>query len=138
MRILKLASVSLMFGFGVISTGCATISEEDCLAGNWADRGFKDGKDGVSRDRLLDYSETCAKFGASPDRAAYLANFERGVLRYCTYNTGFERGEAGRDYNEVCSGTLADDFSVGYEDGRAVYAIYQKHKSLIADYAYSL
>lgn len=138
MRILKIAGASLIIGIGALSTGCATISEEDCLAGNWADRGFKDGKSGTSRDRIADYSEACAKFGASPDRATYLANFERGLLRYCTYDKGYDRGEAGRGYNEVCSGALADDFSAGYEEGRAVYAIYKEHKSLISSYEETL
>ena len=59
---LALASTTLM-------TGCETISEEACLAGNWEDIGFRDGEQGRSRSRLVKIAETCGEVGQpGPER----------------------------------------------------------------------
>ena len=115
-------------------SGCATISEDQCLAGNWAERGYKDGANGVSRGRLADYADTCAKYAVAPHSAAYLDNYEAGLVTYCTYERGFRRGKNGDSYNQVCSGELARDFAPGFDEGRVVYEIYKEHKRLIRAY----
>jgi len=114
--------------------GCASISEGECVSGNWSDIGYKDGVNGKSRGKLADYAKTCAKYGADPNREAYLTAFDSGLVKYCTYERGFERGENGNSYNQVCSGDLATGFSQGYDEGRAVYEIYREHKRLIGEY----
>ncbi|NNC37983.1 MAG: DUF2799 domain-containing protein [Hyphomonadaceae bacterium] len=115
-------------------SGCATISEDQCLAGNWAERGYTDGARGVSRGRLVDYADTCAKYAVSPDNRAYIDNYEAGLRTYCTYERGFARGKNGDNYNQVCSGELARDFAPGYDEGRVIYEIYKEHKRLINVY----
>lgn len=112
-------------------SGCASISEDQCLAGNWAERGYKDGAKGVSRGRLADYADTCAKYAVSPHNAAYLDNYEAGLVTYCTFERGFTRGKNGDSYNQVCSGDLAREFAPGFDDGRVVYEITQEHERLI-------
>lgn len=119
-------------------TGCETISENDCLTGAWADYGYEDGLNGRSSDRVADYAKRCGEFGVRPDSQAYLASYERGIEKYCTYERGYERGENGDSYNQACSGPLAVDFAPGYDEGRAVYEIYREHKSLVADYEETL
>jgi len=114
--------------------GCATISEDQCLAGNWAERGYKDGANGISCGRLADYADTCAKYAVSPNNAAYLNNYEAGLRSYCTYERGFKRGKNGDSYHQVCSGELARDFAPGYDEGRVVYEIYKEHENLINAY----
>lgn len=114
--------------------GCASISESECVSGSWSDIGYKDGVNGKARDRLANYAKTCAKYGVQPDRNAYLTAFENGLVKYCTYEQGFELGENGNSYNQVCSGNNSSGFSQGYDEGRAVYEIYREHKRLIAAY----
>jgi len=126
------AAILSMVSIGLI--GCASISEGECLSGNWSDIGYKDGVNGKSRGKLADYAKTCAKYGANPDRKAYISAFESGLIKYCTYERGFELGENGNSYNQVCSGNLATGFSQGYDEGRAVYEIYREHKRLIGEY----
>ena len=55
-------------------------------------------------------------------------------MKYCTYQRGYDLGENGSSYNQVCSGDLADGFSQGYDQGRVVYEIYSEHKRLISEY----
>jgi len=124
--ILSIAAIGL--------AGCTSISEDDCIAGNWSDLGYKDGVNGKSRDTLSGYIKTCAKYDVKLNRDVYLAAFESGLLKYCTYEQGYELGENGNSYNQVCSGDLSTGFSQGYDEGRAVYEIYREHKRLIGEY----
>lgn len=118
--------------FGLV--GCASISEGECVSGNWSDIGYQDGANGKARGKLADYTKTCAKYGAQPNRDAYLTAYESGLVKYCTYQRGYDLGENGSSYNQVCSGNLADGFSQGYDEGRVVYEIYNEHKRLISEY----
>jgi len=115
-------------------SGCASISEGECVSGSWSDIGYKDGVKGKARDKLGDYAKTCAKYGVQPNSAVYMTAFESGLVKYCTYEQGFELGENGSSYNQVCSGNNATGFSQGYDEGRAAYEIYREHKSLISSY----
>jgi hypothetical protein len=114
------------------AAGCASISQDDCQVGAWGDYGYKDGLNGRSSDRIAKYAKKCAEFGVKPNSAEYLTGYDQGVFKYCTYQQGYELGENGSDYNQVCSGPLAADFAPGYDEGRAVYEIYEEHKSLIS------
>ncbi len=134
----SILNTAIMSAVAIGFAGCASISEGDCISGNWSDIGYKDGVNGRARDRLADYSKTCAKYGVQPDRQAYLTAFDSGLVKYCTYEQGFELGENGNSYNQVCSGDNATGFSQGYDEGRAVYEIYREHKRLISGYDDSL
>lgn len=125
---------SIILGVALGLVGCASISEGECVTGNWSDIGYKDGVKGKPRGKLADYAKTCAKYGAKPNRDAYLSAFENGLAKYCTYERGFELGENGSSYNQVCSGNLSTGFSQGYDEGRVVYEIYREHKGLISEY----
>ncbi len=123
----------LLLGVAALS-GCATISEDKCIAGNWQELGYRDGSYGVKRDKASKIADTCAKYGIDMDFDSYLSGFNQGLPSYCTYERGFALGENGSSYNQICSGQLAQDFAPGYDEGRAVYAVYQEHKSLISSY----
>ena len=119
-------------------TGCASISEDECISGNWSDIGYKDGVNGKSRGKLADYAKACIKYGVEPNRDVYLTAFENGLVKYCTFEQGLKLGENGSSYNQVCSGDLANGFSQGYDEGRVVYEINREHKRLISDYEETL
>jgi len=130
-KLLKLTMMSVM---AISVSGCASISEGECITGSWTDIGYKDGVKGKSRGRLADYAKTCAKYGVSPDRQAYLTSFEQGVTQYCTYERGYERGENGSDFNQVCAARPHSGFAQGYDEGRLVYDIKHEHEKLIEAY----
>lgn len=115
-------------------SACSTISEDTCMAGNWEAVGYKDGANGKASSRLEKVAEKCTKYGASVDNRAYWAGYDRGVVSYCTFQRGFERGENGGAYNQVCAGELSAEYAPGYEEGRARYAIKREHKQLVDRY----
>lgn len=122
---------TLIIGTVLLGTSCETISEDQCFAANWADRGYRDGANGSSRSKLNDYIEACQEYGADVDRSRYLDGYESGLVRYCTYDKGFSRGEGGNSYNSVCEGPRASDFRAGYEDGRAKYDFEKRYDDLL-------
>ncbi len=127
----------VVLGAGLLLPGCASISEEECQAGNWADLGYRDGVNGKARDRLADYVQTCGEYGAElaagVDRSAYLSSYEEGLTHYCTYDKGYERGHNGNSYNTVCEGAMAVDFRAGYDEGYVEYELRQKYQRYETD-----
>lgn len=118
---------------GMVLMSCETISESECVAGNWADIGYRDGVDGKNRTRIAKYVEKCGEFGQGVDRNTYLTNYEVGLSHYCVYDKGFALGENGSSYNAVCEGPQAADFRAGYDDGHADYELRQTYDRFESD-----
>jgi hypothetical protein len=114
-------SAFLLAGAAVWLGSCATMSEEQCLAGDWTGQGFNDGAAGFAMSRLGEHAQACAKHGVVPDDAAYRAGWSEGVLRYCTVANGFRVGAEGGAYAGVCPSGVERDFLIAYEDGRAIH-----------------
>ncbi len=104
---------------------CATMSADQCLAGDWAGQGFSDGASGLSMSRLNDHAEACVKHGVVPDGAAYAAGRDQGLVRYCTPANGFRAGRTGSGYGGVCPAYLEADFMPAYRDGQIVHGLEQ-------------
>ena len=101
--------------------GCATLSESQCVASDWQTVGHRDGMNGVHHSQLLKHQNACVKHGITPDRDAYLAGWEAGVVQYCQPENGFAAGERGAAYAGVCPEHLANRFYAAYQDGRQLH-----------------
>jgi hypothetical protein len=101
--VLRGAFICVDFGFwepvavGALA-GCATMSKEACLQGDWAGVGFKDGEAGRPQSRLDEHAKACAKSGVVPDAAPYFQAREQGLKLYCTQDRGFGEGRNGNAY----------------------------------------
>lgn len=120
----------VLFSIGLIVAStllgsCATMSAEECVAGDWNGRGFSDGAAGYAQSRLGEHAEACSKHGIAPDDNAYRAGWAQGVLRYCTLPNGFAQGRSGAAYNGVCPSNLEVEFLPAYQDGQIVYSAEQ-------------
>lgn len=116
-----LAIVITAVGLG----SCATLDQEECLAGNWSEIGFVDGVEGTPMSRLGRHADACAKYGVVPDLPSYAAGRDRGLRSYCTVEIGFYEGRTGDDYEGVCPPQLEPDFLLGFADGELVRAVDQ-------------
>lgn len=109
-------------GAGALLVGsCATLSQEQCLAGNWHAIGVADGEQGYASSRLSEHTEACARHGVTPDSSAYFAGREQGLSRYCTPGNGFRIGSSGGGYGGVCPPGLENDFMAAFSDGQIVW-----------------
>ena len=83
-------------------SGCATLSEGECLHSDWYDIGFRDGRQGAPPDRISRHAEACGEHGIAPDRARYIDGHEAGLEHYCTRHSGLAAGQSGAAYQNVC------------------------------------
>ena len=102
-------------------SGCASLSEEDCLTADWAVMGEADGQQGLPVSEINRYRRQCAQYGVVPDTQAYLEARERGLALFCTHDNGYDQGRSGAAHRLVCPAAVEADFRRGYDLGRAVY-----------------
>ncbi|OGR23622.1 MAG: hypothetical protein A2277_09650 [Desulfobacterales bacterium RIFOXYA12_FULL_46_15] len=125
---LLIAAVALL-------TGCATLSEQECLdagATSWEEIGWVDGCEGYHPDRRLDqHYEACSKVGVSPDQDTYMAGWSRGILEYCTPDRGYAVGLSGSRGNpELCPYETRAIFQDNVKLGLRIYELKQEMDSL--------
>jgi len=101
--------------------GCATVSEPQCVAGDWQTLGYRDGSQGLDPARLLAHQEACGEHGVEPDRDAYIEGWHEGVASFCSPENGFELGIAGAAYRNVCPVQLSGEFHTAYYAGRQLF-----------------
>ncbi len=102
-HIKTLIMTAALAGIGAGLSGCAGISKDECLAGNWDDMGYRDGVNGESRGLLADYANICSGHGAGVDRGAYLQSYETGLNEFCAPLKGYDQGRRGSAMPGVCS-----------------------------------
>ena len=124
------AATLLALGCSAAMSGCATMSEAACVAGDWEGQGFKDGTNGHSRARLADISKTCGKYSARPDRVSYLRGLEDGLVRHCTPDRGFRRDREGGGINNERSVRGFDGYLLAHADGYAEYRVESEYRGL--------
>ena len=125
-RLLAIAATAL----ALTLPGCATLSESQCLASDWQTVGYRDGMSGIQSSQLLKHQNACVKHGIVPDRNAYLAGWEEGVAQHCQPNNGFNAGERGASYSNVCPDNLKDSFYEAYQDGRRLFLAHSEINNL--------
>lgn len=126
----RFGRVVIFIGVTQWLSGCATLSESECRAGNWYDIGARDGYAGYSRDRLASHREACKEYRIAPDVAAYQQGYAEGLQRFCTPERGYEYGRQGGSYGGVCPAAVESDFLRAYRAGREIYNLEERLKSL--------
>lgn len=102
-------------------SGCASMSADECVTGDWYTIGFEDGSRGYTPGRLGDHRKACAKHGIAPDFTAYRAGHEEGLRDFCQPSRGFRLGSSGGSYGGVCSAQLEPAFLDAYNSGYHLY-----------------
>ena len=105
----------------LLISGCASLSESQCIASDWESIGYRDGLAGTQSSQLLKHQNACVKHGIVPERESYLAGWEEGVRQYCLPENGFAAGEGGRQYANVCPEDMQTSFYSAYQEGRQLY-----------------
>jgi len=124
--------ISLSF-LGLLVSGCAHLSEEQCKTMNWHQEGRQDAAQGKLHRDLNKAAKDCARFNLAINREQYFVGYKEGARQYCTpdYQTGVELGQAGfaqQDINHrkpVCDlagiALRTDAYKPGWEKGIATF-----------------
>ena len=118
-----LATIILLSSTALLLQGCATLSEDECLAADWWIIGHKDGSEGEPFAVLAEHHEACAEYGVKPDRTAYAEGRQSGLQTYCSRFNGCRIGRNDDHYHRVCTGSLAESFETGLRRGKQVRGI---------------
>jgi hypothetical protein len=105
----------------LLLSGCASLSENQCLTADWESIGYQDGSRGYDAGRIGKHSEACAEHGIKADREQYEVGRLAGLEVFCTGYNGVRLGRQGYSYSGVCPLSLQGDFVRGYEMGRELY-----------------
>ena len=104
-------------------SGCASMSESECLATDWRTVGYEDGVAGYSGDRIGRYRKACGKHGVTPDLTQYQTGRDQGLREFCKPANAFRVGARGNSYSGVCPTDLDEDFVSAYQSGRQLYTL---------------
>lgn len=115
MRLSLLLCLTAIFS---IVSGCAIMSKQDCLQGNWQEAGYNDAARGhTSASRLSSRIRVCSKHGATLNKVEYLLGYRDGLTNYCQPTHGFIAGSNNRTYRGICPQSLEPSFLQQYLDG---------------------
>ena len=107
----------------VLLSSCATLSEEECLTGNWREIGQRDGQAGRTADFLANHAKACEKAGVVPDRAAWERGRQAGLPAYCTVSRLYREGREGRGLSPVCPASQLPALEAANAKGKRYRAI---------------
>ncbi|MEQ8446532.1 MAG: DUF2799 domain-containing protein [Pelagibacterium sp.] len=114
----------------LVLASCATLSREQCEAGDWRAIGFNDGAEGRPADRITSHVEACSEFGIAVDNAVYQTGRNEGLRVYCRLSNAERQGRAGERYFGVCQGELGVAFARVHGAGREVFNLEAELNSL--------
>lgn len=115
-------SLSIMGGV-ILLSGCATLSKQECLVGNWQAIGYNDGVAGYHSERLAAHAKACAKANITPDYSAWERGRQLGLQQYCTTNNAYNLGRRGRKLNNVCPMTAVNSLQIANQQGLDYYTL---------------
>ena len=116
----------ILTGFAVMAAGCATISEESCIAGSWESLGYEDATTGESRNHFNKIAETCTKYGITANATEYRTGYDAGLRQYCSYDKGYQHGTSGNWRKTECGEINATPYLDGYNEGLPLYCSFDR------------
>lgn len=117
----------------VVLGSCATLSEEECVAGDWAAIGRADGAEGRGFERLEAHRRACARAGVTPDATAWEQGRQRGLRLYCTPAKAYQVGRSGRSIAPGCVQAELAGMSPAFERGRNYFRIAEDIRRIESD-----
>ena len=98
--------------------GCASLSKDQCLNGNWQQIGFADGTRGLPPDQLNEHAKACSEYGVQANFEQYMLGRSRGLITYCQPQNAFNIGRAGHGENmAACPPNMQDAFLFEFRRG---------------------
>lgn len=131
---MKNLSLRLLIMLPALLAGCAVVSENECRAGLWYERGLQDGARGRGQGLVYQIAQECQEYGVRVDSEAWLRGHEEGVEQFCTPENGYYQGRRGNSYEGVCTGPTADLFMAEYQRGLVAYRVEQEYRRLADRY----
>jgi len=106
------------------ASGCASMSGQDCRAGDWEAIGRADGTRGAVGNEVERHQKACARHEVTVNEDAWRAGYARGLEAFCTPKGGYLAGRDGQRYHDVCFGLDGEEaFRAAYGEGQQVHKL---------------
>lgn len=115
--------LTAVFGLLLTICGCATLTQDECQAGDWHAIGVEDGSKGFGPSRLEKHRKACAEYGVSPNQTAWLAGRQQGLRLYCRPENAYRVGRRGALLAPYCTPPELVEAQPAWEHGRRYYEI---------------
>jgi len=126
-------SIFMVLGAVLLLAGCETVSQEQCVAGDWEALGRADAASGHDISRFEQIAKDCGRHGVTPDAAIYQKGWNQGVQIYCTPLNGFNLGRQGKSLSNICPPQVATDFQWSHSLGRQIWTAEDRVRTLERD-----
>lgn len=114
----------------VLVSGCATLSEEECLEGNWREIGQRDGQAGRTASFIAEHAKACEKAEVVPNQSLWEQGRQAGLPAYCTPAKVYSEGRSGRSLSPVCPSAQLAELQLANDRGRTWYRLSNEISSL--------
>lgn len=116
--VFRIAAGIALAALAAASSGCASLSKDECLNANWEDIGVRDGAYGRPEEYLIQHSTACARVNVVPDRGAWLHGHARGLERFCVPQRAYQIGESGQNFDAgICRNFDVDRLHTAWQKG---------------------
>jgi len=102
---------------------CASLTQEQCLAGDWENIGYNDGISGRQESYIGRHFDACSDVGVAPDVQAWLEGRAQGLPLYCTPQNAYNIGRNGDNFSPVCPATERYELARAWDWGQEYYEI---------------
>ncbi len=115
----KIITIAMLF---CSLAACQSTTQEAQIqkscSGNWVDIGYKVALDGKPVRTFGKYEKICKESIYTNAKSEYLEGYTKGIVEYCTYESGFNLGESGQINKKVCPHERRQDFDKGFLAGQ--------------------
>lgn len=105
----------------VLLSGCASLSKDECITGDWQGIGYRDGLQGKPEAFIAEHQTACSEYSITVDLISYQQGREIGLNTYCKADNGYRLGRSGAEYGYVCPRQVEKAFLQAYQAGREIY-----------------
>jgi hypothetical protein len=107
----------------LVTSGCSSMSKDECLAVDWRTIGYEDGVEGYPGDHIAQHRKACAKYGVRADLELYQDGRRQGLREFCQPINGYHLGARGGSYGGVCPAELGQPFLAAFDSGHELYEL---------------
>jgi len=108
--------------FMVLVSGCASLSQSECINANWYDLGERNALEGKNSAYVAEHAKACAKYQITPDLVEYKLGWMGGIPRFCTAQSAWRYGLTRHQYQNSCSTNEEKLFLPAYHLAKKVLA----------------
>ena len=129
--LLKAGRLVCVILVSLLLASCSAIRPEHCPYADWGATGELHASKGF-QSRLPGLYDTCLSVGVLPDGDAYIAGYQRGLLRFCTIENGWVWGGNRTVNPNICPPALAPGFDRAFSTRATLETMIVEEASLEA------